>query len=146
MTLFKKFVEYKSSETGEKPEKSFASLGECMGRFVPRCTDPDVKTRLMAMESIEACLFINHVLETSGDQEGYVLQPPAQLQPAPELRRRMVTEEIHIQFGLVHQLSTVISSLLSAAELSPFLNKVRKCNSLSLSLSLSRSLLSLTST
>jgi hypothetical protein len=80
LTLFKKFVEYKSGETGDKPEASFASLGDCMGRFIPRCTDPDVKTRLMAMESIEACLFINHMLESSTDEEGYNMQPPQQLQ------------------------------------------------------------------
>jgi len=121
LALFKKFVEFKSSETGTKPDERFNGIGHLMGQFVPRCTDSDTKVRLAAMECIEACLFINNMLVTSANADTYNLQPPKALQAAPELRRNMLVEEVNKQFALVHKLSQIIAALLAPEELSPFL-------------------------
>eukprot|EP00012_Vannella_robusta_P000552 CAMPEP_0206186026 /NCGR_PEP_ID=MMETSP0166-20121206/2167_1 /ASSEMBLY_ACC=CAM_ASM_000260 /TAXON_ID=95228 /ORGANISM="Vannella robusta, Strain DIVA3 518/3/11/1/6" /LENGTH=1620 /DNA_ID=CAMNT_0053601351 /DNA_START=1 /DNA_END=4863 /DNA_ORIENTATION=- len=122
IALLKRFIEFKSAEEGETSyEESFAAIGRCVGLFVPRFTDPEPEIRMGAIECLELVFFIDHMLRTSVGQESYNFEPPEELAESPELRGRIQDADIHEQFLIVHQLSTIAARLLPSDELSSFL-------------------------
>ncbi len=54
--LLKKYVEYKTAQTGPKKEKHFEGLGACLAFIIPRCTDPVVAVRQRALEAVGIAL------------------------------------------------------------------------------------------
>lgn len=54
--LLKKYVEYKTNQTGPKNEKLFEGLGSCLAFIIPRCTDPVVTVRQRALEAVGIAL------------------------------------------------------------------------------------------
>ena len=123
LNLLKKFLEFKSSEESAEGniEESFATLGKIIGVLVPRITDPEPKIRMSTLESIELLFFCDHMLRTSFGKEQYNLQPPQELSASPELRGRLEEADIHEQFLIVHQVSTIAARLLPKSELPSFL-------------------------
>lgn len=122
ISLLKRFIEFKSSEEGETNyEESFAAIGRCIGLFVPRFTDPEAEIRMGAIECLELVFFIDNMLRTSIGKDEYNFSPPDELSESPELRGKMEDAEIHEQFVIVHQLSTIVGKLLPSDELSSFL-------------------------
>lgn len=54
--LLKKFVDLKTKDSSEKREKLFTYVGHCIAMLIPRCTDPIVAVRQLALEGIQLCL------------------------------------------------------------------------------------------
>jgi len=122
VALLKRFIEFKSAEEGGASiEESFAAIGRCIGLFVPRFTDPEPEIRMGAIECFELVFFIDHLLRSSVGQESYNFEPPEELAESPELRGRIQDADIHEQFLIVHQLSTIAARLLPSEEISSFL-------------------------
>jgi len=121
LALLKRFIEFKSSEQEPGVEDSFAAIGKCIGLLTPRCTDPLPFVRMAAIECMELLFFIDHMLKTSVGKDAYDFTPPEELSPSPELRGKMEDADIHEQFLIVHQLSTIAAKLLPDDELPSFL-------------------------
>jgi len=121
IALLKRFIEFKASEEVHSFEESFAAIGKCIGLLVPRITDPEPEIRMGAIECLELVFFIDNMLRKSIGKDSYDFTPPEELSESPALRGRIEDADIHEQFLIVHQLSTIAARLLPADEISSFL-------------------------
>jgi len=132
----KKKEKEKEKEEKRKKRKNeilFSNIGFYLAMIIPRCTDPSgEELRQRAIETIGLLLYVDHVLRSGEKVEGddedapprYNFTPPEILRPINALRDRIKHNDINKQYGVVQELSSIISEMISPDELLIFLKRI----------------------
>jgi len=112
--LLKKFLEIKKKEQGERKEKLFSEAGHCIAMLIPRCTDPIPNVRVMATESIQIVLYIDHVLKQKTDAN---LDMTPEVDAFSSFKSRITIDDLNDQFSIIHEMSRALSKMVPPTEL-----------------------------
>ncbi|XP_043542330.1 maestro heat-like repeat-containing protein family member 1 [Chiloscyllium plagiosum] len=95
---------------------TFHNLGVLVGRFVPRCADPVLSIRYMAMDALYNLLYIQV------RYEGCVVNQPDNLvDHLGDIKEQLQNPDSHVLFQICHDIAKVISNKLPRDQLHPLL-------------------------
>ncbi|XP_064611998.1 maestro heat-like repeat-containing protein family member 1 [Liolophura sinensis] len=94
----------------------FDNLGRILARLIPRCTDPCVTVRQLAIDCVQNVLRIHLRYEGSLPDE-----KDQMVEALPTLKERLKKTDPNVLFGVVNDLAKVVSKKLPADQLQVFL-------------------------
>ena len=118
--LLKRFVEY-VSEIDARNDTKFEHIGETLAIFLPRSTDPNGQIRSMAIEAAQLALYLDYILRLRMEQKEPSLDPPSNLRPLTELKKRAAAGDMNEQLAAVMEVSAILAELVSIHELGSLL-------------------------
>ncbi|XP_041037765.1 maestro heat-like repeat-containing protein family member 1 [Carcharodon carcharias] len=95
---------------------TFHNLGMLVGRFVPRCADPVLAIRYMAMDSLCTLLYIQVRYEGC-----FLNQPDNLVDHLRNIKEQLQNPDSHVLFQICYDIAKVISSKLPRSQLHPLL-------------------------
>lgn len=114
LTLLQTFRDNMLLTVGGKPT-SFIMAGPLLARLIPRCTDPVIIIRKIAVDCVQC------VLKIAARFEGYSLESKDELVDAlSTLKQRAAENDANILFSVASDLSKVVAKKLQSTLLSPF--------------------------
>ncbi|XP_056020899.1 maestro heat-like repeat-containing protein family member 1 isoform X2 [Ostrea edulis] len=108
-------------ENMDPTESKFTNQSTVIARLVPRCTDPDLEVRQLAIDCIYVSLKIASRIE--GNPADY---KDAMIDAMPTLKERLVKGDPSILFSVINDLSKVIAKKMPSDQIQNFLEVLQE--------------------